>query len=69
MAQALKVPVTDVKPSSDVGTITLTVGADWKDGTDYSKTLPKAGSVPGDADVYNGADTGQCMDVEPVYRW
>ncbi len=68
VAKALKIPAADVKASSTVDTITLTVGADWKDGTDYSTTLPKAGSVPSTADVYNGTES-RCMDVQPVYRW
>jgi len=52
-----------------VQSITLTVGSDWKTGTDYSATLPKAGSVPADADVINGADTKGCMDVEKTYQF
>ena len=55
-----------MKASTSAETVTLTVGSDWKDGTDYSKTLPKAGSVPSDSDAINGADTTGCMDVEPV---
>ncbi|WP_435135463.1 LCP family protein [Actinacidiphila sp. bgisy144] len=69
VAKALKIPSNDVKASSDVQTITLTVGSDWKSGTDYSATLPKAGSVPDDADVINGADTTGCMDILPVYQF
>ncbi|WP_329141389.1 hypothetical protein OG552_13425 [Streptomyces sp. NBC_01476] len=42
----------------------LTVGADWKSGTDYSATLPKAGSVPKTAQALNGADAAACM---PIY--
>jgi hypothetical protein len=48
--------------------ITLTVGADWKTGTDFSVTLPKAGAVPASAQASNGAEKG-CMPVEPIYRW
>jgi LCP family protein required for cell wall assembly len=69
VAKALKIPANNVKASSGVQTITLTIGSDWKSGTDYSKTLPKAGSVPSDADVINGADTKGCMDVEPTYQF
>jgi LCP family protein required for cell wall assembly len=69
VAKALKIPAKNVKASSAVQSITLTVGSDWKTGTDYSATLPKAGSVPADADVINGADTKGCMDVEKTYQF
>ena len=69
MAKALKIPANHVKASTSAQSVTLTVGADWKTGTDYSKTLPKAGSVPSDADVVNGADTTGCMDILPTYRF
>ncbi|SEG93802.1 transcriptional attenuator, LytR family [Actinacidiphila yanglinensis] len=69
VAKALKIPASNVKASTDVQTITLTIGSDWKTGTDYAKTLPKAGSVPSDADVINGADTKGCMDILPTYQF
>ncbi|HEY3483472.1 MAG TPA: LCP family protein [Streptomyces sp.] len=71
VAKSLGIPATNVKASASVQTITLTVGADWKTGTDYAKTLPKAGSVPTDADVVNGAEDSEknCMFIEPTYRF
>jgi LCP family protein required for cell wall assembly len=69
VAKALKIPVSNVKPSDAVQSITLTVGADWKSGTDYSTTLPKEGGVPTTADSVNGADTSKCMPIQPIYRW
>jgi LCP family protein required for cell wall assembly len=69
VAKALKIPAANVKASTAVDTVTLTVGADWKTGTDFSKTLPKSGSVPKTADATNGADTTGCMEVMPIYRW
>ncbi|SHM00718.1 LCP family protein [Actinacidiphila paucisporea] len=69
VAKALKIPLSNVKPSTTAQAITLTVGADWKQGTDYSSTLPKAGGVPKTADVVNGADTTGCMPIQPIYRW
>ncbi|MFF7158893.1 LCP family protein [Streptomyces sp. NPDC008139] len=69
VAKALKIPAGNVKASADVDTITLTIGADWKTGTDFSKTLPKSGSVPTTAEAVNGADTTGCMEVLPIYRW
>ncbi|UWE08159.1 LCP family protein [Actinacidiphila bryophytorum] len=69
VAKAMKIPVSNVKPSATATAITLTVGADWKKGTDYSTTLPKAGGVPKSADSYNGADKTGCMPIQPIYRW
>ncbi|SFF07842.1 transcriptional attenuator, LytR family [Actinacidiphila alni] len=69
VAKALKIPAANVKADADVSAITLTIGADWKTGTDFSKTLPKSGSVPTTADATNGADTTGCMEVLPIYRW
>ncbi|WP_329178511.1 LCP family protein [Streptomyces sp. NBC_01477] len=69
VAKALKIPVSNVKPSDTVQSITLTVGGDWKKGTDYSTTLPKEGGVPKSADAINGADTTGCMPIQPIYRW
>lgn len=69
VAKAMKIPVSNVKPSATAEAITLTVGADWTKGTDYSTTLPKAGGVPKSADVVNGADTTGCMPIQPIYRW
>ncbi|WP_052397352.1 LCP family protein [Streptomyces sp. NRRL F-5123] len=63
VAGVLKIPVSDVKASPDVEHITLTIGADWRTGTDFAKTAPKAGGVPKSAQVVNGAEEG-CM---PVY--
>ncbi|MEC3994529.1 LCP family protein [Actinacidiphila sp. DG2A-62] len=71
VAKALGIPATGVKASAQADAITLTVGADWKTGTDYAATLPKAGSVPTDADAVNGAEDSSknCMYVEPTYRF
>lgn len=69
VATALKIPTRNVKASSTVTTITLTIGADWKSGTDFALTLPKTGSVPKTAEATNGADTTGCMEVLPTYRW
>ncbi|MFI0718530.1 LCP family protein [Streptomyces sp. NPDC021224] len=63
VASALKIPVSGVRASADAEHITLTVGADWRTGTDYAKTAPKAGGIPKSAQVVNGAEEG-CM---PVY--
>jgi hypothetical protein len=69
VGKALKIPATNVKASADVQAVTLTIGADWTKGTDFSTTLPKAGSVPDSAEASNGADTTGCMPIQPVYQW
>lgn len=68
VAQALKIPVSAVKPAADTRSITLVIGADWSSGTDFSKTLPVSGSVPDTARAINGAEE-KCMDVYKPYRW
>lgn len=67
VAKALKIPVSNVKPSATAQSITVTVGADWKKGDAYS--APKAGSVPDNSDALNGADSSKCMPILPIYRW
>lgn len=69
VAKSLKIPTSNVKTSTAVQTITLTIGADWKTGTDFSKTLPNAGAVPVSAQAINGADEKGCMDVYQPYRY
>ncbi|WP_149179068.1 LCP family protein [Streptomyces sp. TRM49041] len=52
------------------GGLTLTVGADWREGDTYPKQeAPKAGDLPTDAENSNGADDKACMDVYKPYRW
>jgi hypothetical protein len=69
VAAILKLPKNVVKKSVQVSSITLLVGADWRAGTDYSKTLPSAGSVPSSARAINGSDKNACMDVYKPYVW
>lgn len=70
VAEALGIPTSQVKQTTDVSGVTLVVGADWRDGTAYPKqSAPKAGDLPDNADAINGSDTKQCMDVYGPYRW
>lgn len=71
VAKAAGIPATHVKASTTAQSITLTVGADWTTGSDYAKTLPKAGSVPDGSDAMNGSESSEknCMYIEPVYRF
>ncbi|GAB2627415.1 LCP family protein [Streptomyces capparidis] len=69
VAKALGVPEAAVQASEDVTVITLHIGADWREGTDYAATLPEEGDVPESSNALNGSDKGACMDVYEPYRW
>ncbi|MFD7920066.1 LCP family protein [Streptomyces sp. NPDC059740] len=66
VASALHIPSSAVKADADADGITLLVGADWKQGTDYSASLPKDGSLPDDVDAQKGSDD-DCMPIYPPY--
>lgn len=70
VAKALGLPTTAVMADTEVGGLTLVVGADWRDGTVYkAPKATEAGDLPDGADDLNAADEGKCMDVYSVYRW
>ncbi|MEU1296011.1 LCP family protein [Streptomyces sp. NPDC005840] len=70
VARALGVPLGSVERSSDVSSVTVVVGSDWREGTTYpEQAAPSAGDLPDNADAINGSDDGQCMDVYQPYRW
>ena len=70
VAKSLGIPASSVKKSTDVSGVTVTVGADWREGTAYPKrTAPKAGQLPETADKIVGSDTSACMEVYSPYRW
>ncbi|MFE9855735.1 LCP family protein [Streptomyces sp. NPDC005780] len=70
VAKALGLPTTAVMADTEVGGLTLVVGADWRDGTVYeAPKATEAGALPDGADDLNAADEGTCMDVYSVYRW
>jgi LCP family protein required for cell wall assembly len=69
VAKDLGVPAAQVTASATVQKLTLTVGADWKSGTDYASTLPRPGALPKSASAVNGADKGTCMNVYGPYQW
>ncbi|WP_369037155.1 LCP family protein [Streptomyces adonidis] len=70
VAKSLGIPTSSVKKSTDVSGVTVTVGADWREGTTYPKqTAPKAGQLPDTADAVVGSDTSACMEVYSPYRW
>ncbi|THA27776.1 LytR family transcriptional regulator [Streptomyces sp. RKND-216] len=68
VAKELRIPEDAVKASSQVQSVTLVVGDDWREGTSYE--APGAGSVPDSADPLNASDdSGTCMPVYEPYRW
>ncbi|MEU6485109.1 LCP family protein [Streptomyces sp. NPDC046887] len=68
VAKALGLPTGAVR-AGDVPVLTLTVGADWTEGSAFPKAeKPKAGDLPKDADAFNAKDSG-CMPVYEPYRW
>ncbi len=70
VAKSLGIPASSVKKSTDVSGVTVTVGADWREGAAYPrKAAPKAGQLPATADKLVGSDTKSCMDVYSPYRW
>ncbi|MDT0609897.1 LCP family protein [Streptomyces lancefieldiae] len=70
VADALGIPASAVRKSTDVSGVTLVVGADWRSGASYPKQkTPDAGDLPKNSNALNGSDTGKCMDVYERYRW
>ncbi|MEV5550252.1 LCP family protein [Streptomyces sp. NPDC052309] len=70
VAEALGIPSSSVKRSTEVSGVTVVVGADWREGAAYpEQKKPEAGDLPEDADALNGSDTSKCMDVYKPYRW
>ncbi|WP_030901795.1 MULTISPECIES: LCP family protein [unclassified Streptomyces] len=68
VAKALDIPLSSVKRSTDVSDVTLVVGADWREGTDYE--APKQDDkTPESANALNGADDKACMKVDPAFTW
>ncbi|MFF7314617.1 LCP family protein [Streptomyces sp. NPDC008137] len=68
LAKALGIPSSSVKRSTDVSGITLVVGADWREGTDY-KAPEENDRTPKSAEALNGADDKACMQVNPAFTW
>ncbi|MFD7704633.1 LCP family protein [Streptomyces caelestis] len=70
VAEALGVPASATRKSTDVSGITVDVGADWRSGASYPRQKkPEAGDLPDSSDALNGSEAGACMDVYKPYRW
>ncbi|MGW1276066.1 LCP family protein [Streptomyces tsukubensis] len=72
VAKSLGIPLSAVKkaPASDgLEGITLTVGADWRQGQSFPKPKPKSNKVPASAKAIKGDDDKACMPVQPGFTW
>ncbi|AKZ56137.1 Cell envelope-associated transcriptional attenuator LytR-CpsA-Psr [Streptomyces ambofaciens ATCC 23877] len=68
VAESLGVPVGSVQRSTDVSGVTLIVGADWREGTEYEAPVSDD-RTPESAQALNGADESTCMHVDPAFTW
>ncbi|AJP05681.1 transcriptional regulator [Streptomyces cyaneogriseus subsp. noncyanogenus] len=68
VAEALGIPLSSVKRSTEVSGVTLVVGADWREGTEY-RAPQSDDKTPETADALNGADDKACMHVDPAFTW
>ncbi|GGZ17085.1 LCP family protein [Streptomyces poonensis] len=68
VAEALGIPLSSVKRSTDVSGVTLVVGADWREGTAY-EVKKEDDTTPKSADALNGANKTACMKVDPDFTW
>ncbi|MFD3481950.1 LCP family protein [Streptomyces sp. NPDC058665] len=70
VAKSLGIPVSSVKKSTDVSGVTLVVGADWRTGDTYPKSAaPDENKTPDTARALNGADDGECMEIQPGFTF
>ncbi|MDX3240209.1 LCP family protein, partial [Streptomyces sp. ME03-5709C] len=69
VAKVFGLPGGVVKASSHVGSVTLVVGADWRDGTVFRGAADDDGALLRSAGALNGANESACMDVYAPYRW
>jgi hypothetical protein len=70
VAEALGIPASATRKSTDVSGVTVDIGADWRSGTLYpQRKKSAAGDLPAGSDALNGSETGTCMDVYKPYRW
>ncbi|MFE9726633.1 LCP family protein [Streptomyces sp. NPDC005794] len=68
VAKALGIPVSQVKRSTEVSGIVLTVGADWREDEAYPAKAAEE-KTPDSANPLNGADEQACMEVNPSFTW
>ncbi|ODA72108.1 Biofilm regulatory protein A precursor [Streptomyces sp. AVP053U2] len=68
VAESLGVPESSVRRSTGVSGVTVVVGADWREGTEY-EAPEQDDTTPESAEALNGADDSACMKVDPNYTW
>ncbi|MFF2730517.1 LCP family protein [Streptomyces sp. NPDC058008] len=68
VAKALGIPLSQVKKSTGVSGIVLSVGADWREDGAYPAKAAEE-KTPDSANPLNGADEKACMHVNPNYTW
>ncbi|WP_329386956.1 LCP family protein [Streptomyces sp. NBC_01716] len=70
VAKSIGIPVSSAKKSTDVSGVTLVVGADWRTGDTYPKSAaPDENKTPDTARALNGADDGECMEIQPGFTF
>lgn len=69
IAEALGMPTSAVKVSTDVETLTLTVGSDWRTGQTYPKKAADDDDPLKGTEAVNGSQEDACMDVYWPYRF
>lgn len=68
VAEALGIPVSQVKKSTDVSGVVLAVGADWREDEAYPAKAAEE-KTPDSANPLNGADEKACMKVNPGFTF
>ncbi|MEV7104490.1 LCP family protein [Streptomyces atroolivaceus] len=68
VAKALGIPVSQVKKSTGVTGVVLSVGADWREDGAYPAKAAEE-KTPDSANPLNGADEKACMKVNPGFTW
>nr|WP_205022774.1 LCP family protein [Streptomyces sp. HB132] len=68
VAKALGIPVSQVKKSTDVSGVVLSVGADWRKDEAYPAKAAEE-KTPDSANPLNGADEKACMKVNPGFTF
>ncbi|MFF0445478.1 LCP family protein [Streptomyces sp. NPDC004609] len=69
VAKALGIPLSAVKKSDRTDSITLIVGADWRQGDTFPKPKPKSNKAPASANPLAGDDDKACMPVQDGFTW
>ncbi|MEU1401720.1 LCP family protein [Streptomyces sp. NPDC005728] len=68
VAEALGIPLSQVRRSTDVSGVTLIVGADWRTGDTYPKSKSPT-KAPDTAAVLPGNKEDACMEVQKGFTW